>query len=172
MCWSIKRAALLSACIFFGCVTQTIAQTTITTLDDLARLTPGQLDAIYAGANAGSIPAGKVKGLPLVRPGTGGAVGISKSARVFWQGKVFQNESGTAVNRFFGVRVIKGEVGYGTSCRDARPSIILDYGNTSVVYRRYRDEIREVVPGIYLGLMFEREAPEKGPVMYFAFQKL
>jgi hypothetical protein len=66
--------------------------------------------------------------------------------------------------------MIQGEVGYGPSVRDGRPSIILDYARTSRIYRPFRDEIREISPGLYLGLMYDRDDLQRGPVQYFAFE--
>ena len=41
---------------------------------------------------------------------------------------------------------------------DGKETIVLDYSKTSFVARKVRDEIREVAPGLYLGLVFwERE---------------
>ena len=52
----------------------------------------------------------------------------------------------------------------------ADPSIVLDYNRTSKVYERYRDELREVAPGLYLGLMFDRNISPTRLKMYFAVQ--
>ena len=142
----------------------------IGSLTDLARLTPPQLEALYDRSAPGAIPQGRVRGLPLMKPGSRFAVPLSRGGRIFWQGKIFHPDDSTAINRFFGVRVIRGNVGYGPSVRDGRPSIILDYAQTSHLYRPYRDEIREVSPGLYLGLMFDRNDLQRGPAQYFAFE--
>ena len=47
--------------------------------------------------------------------------------------------------------------------------MILDYEGTSKVYGHYRDEIREVAPGLYLGLMYDRTTNPASLKMYFAF---
>ena len=36
---------------------------------------------------------------------------------------------------------------------DGGPSMIFDYQNTSIVWMHYRDEVREVSPGVFLGIM-------------------
>jgi hypothetical protein len=139
-----------------------------TSLDDLARMTPAELDAIYAASPAASMPTGRVKGRPLVRPGTRVAVPASRVGRIFWQGKIFRADGATAVNRFVGVPFIKGELYQGTSWFDGQPALILDYANTSRIYRPYRDEIREVAPGLYLGRMYERTEPTPTQTLLFA----
>ena len=93
----------------------------------------------------------------------------SNAAKLAWQGKVFDPESSTATNRFFGVRAIKGNVYAGPSWLDGNPSMILDYEGTSKIYGNYRDEIRQVAPGLYLGLMYDRTTSPPAFKMYFAF---
>lgn len=145
-------------------------RTAAVTGDRLQRMSAGELDALYRAAGPGVQPRGRVHGLPIVAPGSPMGPTMSRAARVVWQGKVFRADGVTAVNRFFGVRVIQGNLSYGPSWLDGRPALILDYQGTSVVYGRYRDEIRQVAPGLYLGLMFARA--QSGPefTRYFAFE--
>ncbi len=145
-----------------------LATTPIRTLDDLAGLSTPQLEALYRQSGPGPVPAGKVRGLALY-PESRYPRAKSKAARVAWQGKVFDPASGTATNRFFGVRAIKGAVYSGQSWLDGGPSMILDYRNMSKVYSNYRDEIRQVAPGLYLGLMYDRTTNPPKFKMYFAF---
>jgi len=144
------------------------ASTPIRTLDDLAGLSAPQLEALYRQSAPGPVPAGKVRGLALY-PESRYPRAKSKAARVAWQGKVFDPATGTATNRFFGVRAIKGAVYSGQSWLDGGPSMILDYQNMSKVYGNYRDEIRQVTPGLYLGLMYDRTTNPPKFKMYFAF---
>ncbi len=152
--------------------TVTASPSTVRRLDDLSRLTPGQLEALYAQSAPGAIPRGKVRGLALLRPGTKFGPAISRGARVTWQGKVFNADGTSSINRFFGVKAVRADVSYGPSWRDGNPAIILDYNRTSKVYERYRDELREVAPGLYLGLMFDRNVSPPKLKMYFAVQRL
>jgi len=131
-------------------------------------LSTPQLEALYRQSGPGPVPAGKVRGLALY-PESRYPRAKSKAARVAWQGKVFDPASGTATNRFFGVRAIKGAVYSGQSWLDGGPSMILDYRNMSKVYSNYRDEIRQVAPGLYLGLMYDRTTNPPKFKMYFAF---
>jgi hypothetical protein len=140
------------------------------TADFLVRMSPGELDHLYRSASPGLLPRGKVRGIPIVAPGSSLAPVMSRGARVVWQGKVFRDDGRTAVNRFFGVRMIQGNLYSGTSWIDGRPSLVLDYQGTSLVYGRYRDEIRQVAPGLYLGAMFARTEPVPTFTRYFAFE--
>ena len=65
--------------------------------------------------------------------------------------------------------MIRSQVSYGPSWRDGAPCIVLDSSATSFAYRNVRDEVREVAPGLYLGLMY-RTAPTPGFRRYFAFE--
>lgn len=140
----------------------------ISKLSDLARLTPAELEALYARSAPGTIPRSRVKGLALLKPGSKLGPSLSRGAAIAWQGKVFAPDGSSSVNRFFGVRAVRAQVSYGPSWRDGNPAIILDYSQTSKVYERYRDELREVAPGIYLGLMFDRGTSPPNLKMYFA----
>ena len=142
----------------------------VESLDQLARMTPAELDAVYQRSGVGVVPEGRVRGRALVAPGTAMAGPLSRGARLFWQGKVFRGADGTAVNRFFGVRIIRGRLSQGASWLDGRPSLILDYRGTSRLYANYRDEIRQVGPNLYLGLMYARSDPQPKFRMYFALQ--
>jgi hypothetical protein len=134
-------------------------------------MSAGQLDALFRAASPGVQPRGRVYGLPIVAPGSPMGPTMSRASRVVWQGKVFHDDGATAVNRFFGLRVIRGNLYQGTSWLDGRPALILDYQGTSLVYGRYRDEIRQVAAGLYLGVMFDRNrggTPQF--TRYFAFE--
>ncbi len=141
-----------------------------TTVDDLLRMSPGQLEALYMASPPAPVPSGKVRGTPILRPGSALSRPISKGARAFWQGKVFRPAEAQAVNRFFGVRIIRGELYQAPSWLDGRPALILDYARTSHLYANYRDEIRQVAPGLYLGLMYDRTTCPPSRTMMFALE--
>lgn len=148
------------------------AQGPAMTLDDLVRMTGPQLDALYAAGTVPPIPEGRVRGRAIYSPGTRWAVPMSRGARVVWQGKVFDRANATAVNKFFGIRSVPGRLYQGESWRDGGAALILDYQETSRIYRNNRDEIRQVGPGLYLGLMYERTTPTPTLKMYFALEEV
>jgi hypothetical protein len=127
----------------------------VRTADDLLALSPAQLEALYRGGRAVRVPDGRVRGTVLTAPGTGRARMLSRGSRVLWQGKIIDAANARAVNRFLGVPVVAGQLYLGNSLLDGAPALVLDYRETSHVYRRYRDEIREVAPGLYLGRMMD-----------------
>ena len=116
------------------------------------------LDQVYREADAGSIPEGDTRGTAIVA-GAFLARCYARFARLFgWQGKVFDlygpgKAVGILVNKItpFSLTFIVAKVYKDTSWLDGKETIVIDYGATSFVARKIRDEIREVEPGVYLG---------------------
>jgi hypothetical protein len=139
----------------------------IDSIDQLVGMGAAELDQLYRQGAVVPIPDGPAAGRALYPDARWGRL-RSRLARVAWQGKVFRGAEGKAVNRFFGARVVRADVYPGPSWLDGGPAIILDYSRTSLVYRPYRDEIREIAPGLFLGRMYARTQPEPTFKMYFA----
>jgi hypothetical protein len=142
----------------------------VVTLDQLLAMSSAELDAVYRQGAAVAIPAGRIRGTAILSPGTRRTRALSRGARLMWQGKVFEPGQSSAVNRFFGMRLVRAQVYQGPSWLDGQPSLILDYSQTSRVYADNRDEIRQVAPGLFLGLMYDRTTSPPGLVMYFALE--
>jgi hypothetical protein len=140
------------------------------TLDGLLGMSPAEIEGIYRQGTAVAIAPGRVRGTALLATGTLRARALSRGARLVWQGKVIEPDQATAVNRFFGMRMIRGQLAQGPSWLDGAPALILDYSRTSRIYARNRDEIREVAPGLFLGLMYDRTAAPPRLSMYFALE--
>src|SRR5262245_34157373 len=139
--------------------TPAMAQGQPITVDRLVRMSGPELDALYRQGTAAGIPAGRVRGTALLAPGTRRNGAMAAGTRLVWQGKVFDPAEPMAVNRFFGLPIIRAQVVQDPSWLDGAPSLVLDYSRTSRVYSQYRDEIRQVAPGLFLGLMFARTSP-------------
>jgi hypothetical protein len=138
-------------------------------LSCLARMDWLELEQLYRKSPAGTTPVGYLRGRAIYRPcdflsGTKSAV-----SRTLWHGKDFHCD-GTLVNQWSGIRAIKARVYYGPSWLDGGCSIIMDYSETSHVWADVRDEIREVCPGVYLGVMYRRHCPEPKRKMLFALE--
>lgn len=121
--------------------------------EQLLRMSECELVQVYKCGVPGMPPCGYTPGTIIFQPGSPFTVPL---ARIFgatvWQGKVIPGD-GTMVNRMFGLPAIKAAIGPGESFIDGRPSVIFDYQDTSIVWMHYRDEVREVSPGVYLGIM-------------------
>lgn len=132
--------------------------------EQLLRMKECELVQVYKSGVAGTPPCGFAPGTMIFQPGSPITVPFARMmSATAWQGKMFPGD-GTMVNRMFGLPAIKAAVGPGDSFIDGRPSVIFDYQNTSFVWRNYRDEVREVSPGVYLGIM-HRVAGWHGPVI-------
>ena len=168
--WGVVTGLVLAAWHTGGHPASVQAQGPVATAGGVVRLGPAELEQLYRSAGPGQMPRGRVRGIPIVAPGSRLGPAASRAGRLVWQGKIFRDGGTTAVNRFFGVRAVWGNLSYGPSWLDGRPALILDYQGTSLVYGRYRDEIREVAPGLYLGLMFARAQPRPTFTRFFAFE--
>jgi len=140
-------------------------------LDQLLRMGPSELETLYRQGTAAGIPPGRVRGTALLAPGTRRNRLLARGTRLVWQGKVFEPDQTTAVNRFFGMRMVRAQVYQGPSWLDGAPALVLDYSQTSRIYAGNRDEIRQVAPGLFLGLMYDRTTAPPSLTMYFALQE-
>ena len=116
-----------------------------------------ELDSLFSSSPAGDIPNGGAEGTAIIAPGTKYTTEISKLINIFvWQGKTFDAEHGTLRNRIlsFGLNAIVAEVYKSASLFDNKECIVLDYSKTSLVAEHIRDEIRQIGPGTYLGLVY------------------
>jgi len=129
------------------------------TLDATALLamSPADLDALFRASPAGAIPTGRGRGSVLFFPGTEIARPFDRVAgKVVWQGKDFTPATQDLKNLVtpLGVRAIRAEVYAEDSWVDRKPCTVLDYSRSSRLFGWIRDEIREVAPGVYLGVVW------------------
>jgi hypothetical protein len=136
-------------------------------VNQLLKMTKGELDALFLKSDPGPIPNGEAKGLAIVASGTSFSVEIAAIVNHFgWQGKTFDAKHGTLRNRItaFGLNAIIAQVYTDSSLLDGKPCIVLDYSQTSLVAKRVRDEIRRIAPNVYLGQVYWG----KKPLIHFA----
>ena len=123
----------------------------------LLHMSQAQLDDLFRNSQAGDIPRGEGEGTVLIDPGTELSEIAAKFVHIFaWQGKVFDPEAGQLRNEIspFKIQAIVANVYKAASWFDGKECIVLDYSQTSLVAHWIRDEIREVAPGVYLGIVF------------------
>jgi hypothetical protein len=75
-----------------------------------------------------------------------------------------------AINFFFGIPSVRANTRIEPSLRDGRPAIVLDYSQSSFVYRNVRDEIREISPGIFLGYVDDTRTSEPTARRWFGLE--
>lgn len=130
------------------------------TLESLSCLSWKELECLYRNAPAGQLPCGYFKGRAIYCKGKFLSRARTRLTRLMWRGKHF--DCGQILNQWTGVKALKGRVCYSSSWLDGKPSVTLDYRKTSLVWKNVRDEIREVSPGVYVGIMFvERKCERK-----------
>jgi hypothetical protein len=165
---SCVRRLLGRACLAMFLLTSALAvadepaplatsEPSLLSLDQLAHMSWPELEQLYRAADAGAIPTGYTAGKAIYCPSQPFAGLHSRMTGALWHGKVFDNADCSLVNQWSGFRAIKAHVAYGPSCLDGKTSIIMDYGETSLVWADVRDEVREVAPGLYLGRMVRRK---------------
>ncbi|MEU6589743.1 hypothetical protein ABZ923_11045 [Streptomyces sp. NPDC046881] len=124
---------------------------------ELLRTDNEQLEELFRKIPAGEIPKGPMEGLAIL-PGAGrsGARVLARLVHLFWwRGKVFSPD-GYLSNRLSPLDVLSivAMVGPGPSRLDDRECIVIDYSHTSLVCGSVRDELRQVDPHLYLGLIW------------------
>jgi hypothetical protein len=127
------------------------------TARELPSMRGNELDDLFVNAPAGEIPVGKGSGQALMATGTFAARALLAITRLLaWQGKEFDGPSHSLRNLItpFGLKAITADVYVDASLADGRPCIVLDYSKTSRAAGWVRDEIREVAPGLYVGLVY------------------
>ena len=139
------------------------------TPEQLMGMTAEQLDDLFRQSPPGGIPNGKARGTAIIAPDTVISPVIAEVINIFaWQGKTFDGAHGTLTNRIlaFGLNAIVAEVYKAASWFDDKECIVLDYSKTSLVAKHVRDEIREISPGTYLGLVYW----DKDRTIHFSLQ--
>ena len=151
----------------------------ITNPEEFLKFSPEQLDDVFRNAPSGTIPIGKGDGTAIIAPGAAVSDTIAKFIHIFtWKGKVFVPDAvdpqrAMLKNRILalGTKAIVAEVYRNPSWFDGKECIVLDYSQTSIVAQWIRDEIREVSPGLYLGLVYwGKEKANAHRLIHFALK--
>ncbi len=138
----------------------------VCSMDELVRMNECQLRDLYSNAQPGPVPTGYAPGRAIPSPGKHSTVAKSNFLKHVWQGKYFDDDVMT--NRLFGLKFTKGQVAPDISWVDGKPVNAIDYSHTSFLFKPYRDEFREVAPGLYLGIMWKRDGCHAKLTTWFA----
>lgn len=155
-------------------------------LDALAGLTPGALDALYGQATTPVLSEmrghleGRMLAVPVLPRFLAGPLRRFAAWRHFpWRGKSFSfREAGReeGINRVFGDRHPRRWFPFGTFVAPSRAgafdAVQLDYDRPSNpgLIRAIKDEVREVAPGLYLGLAYFLWRGRARLVLYFGLR--
>jgi hypothetical protein len=124
---------------------------------EFLKMSGDQLDELFRSSPAGKIPRGEGEGTAIIAPGATVSREIARFVHLFtWKGKVFDPVKGELRNKILplGHKAIVAKVYHDKSWFDQQECIVLDYSKTSLLAKWIRDEIREVAPGIYLGIVY------------------
>ena len=127
------------------------------TVAQLLGMSQKELDDLFTSSQPGDIPNGEANGTAIIAPGTTYSEEVASFINHFaWQGKTFDAKNGTLRNRIlpFGLNAIIAKVYKGESWFDKKDCIVLDYSETSLLAHWIRDEIRQIGPGLYLGIVY------------------
>jgi hypothetical protein len=125
--------------------------------DSLLDMGNTDLDALFRSSQAGPVPDGDMRGTVLAFPGSAAAKPLAKVLYLIaWQGKVVDRRKGMLRNKItpFGLRLVAAKVSLAPSWVDGQDCVLLDYSRTSLVARMVRDELRQVSPVLYLGVIW------------------
>jgi hypothetical protein len=132
---------------------------TINTADPATLIirTRPELAELFGSGRVGAIPDGRGRGTVLL--GTGGLAARVTAGLAYalaWRGKLVNARTARLLNILTPLRIeaIAAAIYKQDSWYDGAPCIVLDYSKTSFAARRVRDEIREIAPGVFLGLVF------------------
>jgi hypothetical protein len=144
----------------------------VLSLEQLACMSWCELEQLYRQAATGLMPEGYLRGRAIYCPEQPLTSTRSKVTQAIWHGKFFCTDDGMLVNQWcLGMQAVKARLCYGASWLDGGPSILMDYRGTSpIIWRDVRDEIRQVAPGLYLGLMYRCKKGEPRMKMFFALE--
>lgn len=156
-------------------------------LDDLARMDPAELAALYRQArtpNLGELDghlAGRMLAVPVLPAWLRGFVRRFAAWRHFpWRGKTFSAHDqtrGEGINRVFGDRRPRRWFRFETSVAPSRAgafgAVQLDYDNPGnpALIRAIKDEVRQVAPGLFLGLAYFMWRRKPRLILYFGLAR-
>jgi len=156
-------------------------------LDDLAALAPEALQRLYRAAVTPALPAldgdlvGRMLAVPVLPRWMSGALRRFAAWTSFpWRGKTFRARDGArgdGINRLFSDarprRWFRFETSLGPSRAGSFDAFQLDYDNADNPrpVRAIRDELRQVGPGLYLGLAYVMWRKRPRLVLYFGLAR-
>ncbi len=124
---------------------------------NLLKMSQAEIDELYKQGSVGEIPDGDSKGIAIIAAGTILTKILALLSKLFfWQGKFFYREQKFFLNKLppFGIRAFKGEIYKGDGWFCEGEAIILDYSKTSFIFKKIREEMREIAPGFYLAQVY------------------
>lgn len=127
------------------------------------RLSPHELCVQFSLGTA-TQPVGKLRGRVLWVDDATFPRARGRAQSVLWRGKEFDCD-GSFTNRFLGFTALPSRGFLAESWTDGAAAFVMDYPPGTPVFGRYRDEVREVAPGVWLGRALDRSTGK--PLSWF-----
>ncbi|VTR97537.1 hypothetical protein [Tuwongella immobilis] len=136
------------------------------TAEQVVRMSAEELECRFRNGRCVAMPEGFAKGRPIWITGSKLAMPAARLTRTIWQGKIIRDD-GTIRNRILGLPIFTAELSFQASWLDGQPCQVMDYEPTSKIFAAVRDEVREIAPGIFLGITWLRDTPQPRRAMFF-----
>jgi hypothetical protein len=136
------------------------------TMETLTRMSWCELEELYRRSPMGCPPSGYYEGKAIYC----GKRAKAAATNATWRGKHFEC-GGSLINQWCGFKAVRANVYVGESWVDGKPALIMDYRGTSKVWSDVRDELREVCPGVYLGIMYRDRCTGPERETFFVLQR-
>lgn len=124
------------------------------TMKILKEMRQSDLDKLYSKSDVGPQPLGDAKGLVMMYPNLWLTSIRQAYFKLVWQGKIFErtgNSDGKVINKVYGFKAIEADLYKDKSYFDGNESLVIDYSESTLGFRRIRDEIRQIGPNLWLG---------------------
>lgn len=141
------------------------------TLKSLQNMGKNELEALYRAGATFQPMQGFYPGTALPKPGSPLGNWRSDFIGLAWKGKNLYPEQGVMVNQVGRREMVRAELEQGVSWLDDKPSVIFDYRIGPRWAQKARDEVRQVAPGLYLGIMYVREGNCPRQAMFFVLEE-
>lgn len=145
------------------------AQTTLN-IDSLGKMSASQLEELYRNGKVFEPSDGYLKGKAFPKPDKLGHQLRSEAIGLVWKGKNIYTKEAIMLNQVGKKQKVAASISKEESWLDGKPSVIFDYASGPKWAQNARDEVREIAPGLYLGIMYFRDCPCPKMGMFFALE--
>ena len=138
--------------------------------ESLGKMNSHQLEELYRNGKVFEPSDGYLKGRAFPKPDKFGHQLRSETIGLVWKGKNIYTNDAIMLNQVGKKQMVAASISKEESWLDGKPSVIFDYASGPKWAQKARDEVREIAPGLYLGIMYYRDCPCPKMAMFFALE--
>ena len=138
--------------------------------ESLGKMNSHQLEELYRNGKVFEPSDGYLKGKAFPKPDKLGHQLRSEAIGLVWKGKNIYTKEAIMLNQVGKKQKVAASISKEESWLDGKPSVIFDYASGPKWAQKARDEVREIAPGLYLGIMYYRDCPCPKMAMFFALE--